>query len=66
MTTSDVRRVDLLGDRAGGQLEQKGVHPAHEPGAVVADVAVALGQKPQDFAVANGLDRGEGPGSAAP
>jgi hypothetical protein len=51
-----VRRVDLLGDAATGEFDQQGVHAAHEAGAVVADVGVALREQPQDLAVAGGFD----------
>ena len=49
----DVRSVDFLGDPAPSELGQQGVHAAHEPGPVVTDVGVALGQQAQYFAVAD-------------
>jgi hypothetical protein len=39
-----VRSVEFLGDPPGGEFHQQVVETANDPGAVVADVHVALGQ----------------------
>ncbi len=47
----DVRCVDFLGDPTPSELGQQGVHAAHQPGPLVADVGVALGQESQHLAM---------------
>jgi hypothetical protein len=46
-----VRRVELLGDPARRQLHHRAVKAAHDPGPVVGDVDVALGQQAQHLDV---------------
>ncbi len=56
------RFIDFLGDSAGGELEEQSVHATHEPGALVTDVGVALGQETEHLAVTDGLDLSKVPG----
>jgi hypothetical protein len=49
-----VRSVEFLGDSSRSELHQQIVEAAHDPGAVVADVDVALGQQAQDLGVVGG------------
>lgn len=43
----DVRSVDFLGDPARRQAGERGVEPAHDPGAMLAEVVVPFGQQAQ-------------------
>ena len=51
-----VRSVEFLGDSARRELHHHVVKPAHDPGPMVADIDVALGQQPQHLGMVSGHD----------
>jgi hypothetical protein len=51
-----VGSVEFLGDSAWRELHQQVVQAAHDPGAVLADVDVALRQEPKHLGVISGRD----------
>ncbi len=48
---SGLGRIELLADPALSELHHEVVEPAHDPGLLVADVDVPLGQQPQHLGV---------------
>jgi hypothetical protein len=58
--TLSVRSVEFFGDPARCQLGPVGVKPTHHPGALVADIGVALGQEPQHLGMIGSRDGPKG------
>jgi len=54
--TLGVRNVHFLGNSARGQPGEEGVKATDDPGAVIADVHVPLGQQAQDLGVVGRFD----------